>query len=128
MLPLNVEIKDYPFNPRGGTRVVGTKPGPDGHPLYRVFLRLEGPDLPLVKSAVYVFDSSVSPREVTIPRSETSPDCLYEVWLWGKFEVNGYVIDVKDQTYPLSPHYLDYDSYFEDAAFKKFSLQIAKMA
>src|SRR5882724_5723359 len=92
---LRVEIKDYPFDPRSPNSPVVESKKVGERQLYHVYIRLEGPDLPLVKMVNYFFDSSVSPQHLTVMKGYDNPDCLVDMWLWGVFLMSATVIDVR---------------------------------
>ena len=123
-----VAIGDYPFNPRivprpKEPRIVRRRKSGTAS-LYYIYLRLEGPDLPLVKGVTYFLHPTVSPREPYVERTDSNPDCILQQWLWGTFEVRATVLDNRGRTLPLPPHYLQFDSYFEKDKFEKFGLAI----
>lgn len=125
-----VAVRDYPFDPRsvpraGEPRIVRRrKTGAGARPLYYIYIRLEGPDLPLVKAATYFFHPTVSPPRAFVERTDSNPDCMFQLWLWGTFEVRATVIDIRGRSLELSPHYLQFDSYFEKERFESLRLMI----
>jgi len=123
-----VKIEDYPYNPRNiprtsETRIVRRRQSGTA-PLYYIYIRLEGPDLPLVKGVSYLMHSSVSPREPYVERTDSNPDCMLQLWLWGTFEVRATVLDIRGRTLSLPPHYLLFDSYFKPDKFVQLRLEI----
>lgn len=125
--PLRVEIKDYPYDPRQNQPVVESKMSPDGRQLYHVYIRLEGVDLALVKAVYYSFDSSVSPRELSVVKSYDNPNFQCDLWLWGVFRMAATVLDVRGGEVQLS-HVLEFGSYFEPEKFKARGLSVKRLA
>jgi transcription initiation factor IIF auxiliary subunit len=110
--PLAVEVKDSIFDPDSNDRAVPVRREAGKRPLYRVFLYLDGPDLPFVDWAKYQLHSSFSEPVRTVSRGLVNPRCKLEIWTWGLFRVNVTVVDRNGNSYSLH-HDLHYDSEFE---------------
>jgi hypothetical protein len=124
-----VTVRDYPYNPRlvpraNEPRIVRRRRGPGTSPLYYIYIRLEGPDVPLVRGVRYIMHPTVSPREPYVERIDSNPDCMLELWLWGTFETRATVFDIRGRTLPLPPHYLQFDTYFQEDKFRQLGLVI----
>lgn len=85
---------------------------------YRVFLRLTGRDVPFVKSATYQLHETFTPREFTVERTPSNPDCRFEVWMWGTFDMAAIVRDVRGREHPIR-HTLRFDQDLEPAVAKE---------
>lgn len=84
------------FYRRAGTRT-----------LYRVFIYLEGPELPFVESVTYTLHPTFDEPVRTVRRTPQNPLCKLEIWTWGLFEVLGVVADRRGSRYTLK-HQLQY--------------------
>lgn len=122
---LDVAIQDTPFDPSSNDRLVQTRAGESGQPLYRVFISLVGRDLPFVKKITYYLHESVTEPVRTVVRSPENPDCRLVAWLWGTFEVRAQVEDLKGGVHNLV-HGLEYDKYFDEAKFAAEKLRLKK--
>lgn len=118
----DVRIADYPFNPRESGRHLVRVQKTGSRPLYYVYIRLEGPDVPLVRDVTYWLHPSVSPPETTVPRTSANSDCMLQLWLWGTFETRGVVNDIKGRRFELPSHILEFDSFFAKDKFEKYKL------
>jgi transcription initiation factor IIF auxiliary subunit len=85
---------------------------------YRVFLRLTGRDIAFIKSATYRLHETFTPREITVERSPSNPDCRFEVWMWGTFDMTAIVRDVRNREH-LIAHTLRFDQDLEPEAAKE---------
>jgi transcription initiation factor IIF auxiliary subunit len=116
-VPIAVQVKDSIFDPDSDDRTVRVKQQAGRRPLYRVFLYLDGPDLPFVDSATYALHSSFPDPVRTVTRGLANPRCKLEIWTWGTFRVNVTIFDRNSHSYPLY-HDLHYDDEFSEANVK----------
>ncbi|MBM3819301.1 MAG: hypothetical protein FJW14_09850 [Acidimicrobiia bacterium] len=118
---LNIRVVDSLFDPdRPSDKVAQVRQRTSSRPLYRVFLYLEGPDLPFVQQVTYKLHETFSPDSVTVVRDISNPRCKFEIWTWGVFEVRAVIEDRQGRTFSTS-RYLEYASQVGDPEvhFKK---------
>ena len=77
-------------------------------PLYKVFISLEGPDLPYVDHVTYVLHPTFKNRYQTVHRTISNPNCQLSIWTWGLFEV-AVQVQFKDGSSSTLKHQLSYD-------------------
>src|SRR5262245_30856957 len=91
MLPvertLSIELRDSLFDPDSSERTAQYRPGSAGKPEYRVYLYLDGPDLPFVEEVVYQLHETFSPSTRRVTRSVSNQRCKMVIWTWGIFPV-----------------------------------------
>jgi transcription initiation factor IIF auxiliary subunit len=110
---LAVEMRDSVFDPElGPDQKAQVRRQKGKKPLYRVFLYLEGSDLPYVSQVTYYLHSTFSDPVRTISRTVANPRCKLEIWTWGLFRVRAVVVDKKGQSYTMY-HDLSYDQAFD---------------
>ena len=117
---INVRVKDSVFNPSTSDRtiVVRRADATGGKPaLYRVYLYLEGDDLPFVESVRYLLHESFDNRERTIVRSPSNPNCELVIWTWGLFRVTVTINDKRGQSFALHRD-LQYDRELKSSGAK----------
>jgi hypothetical protein len=113
---MNVFVRDSVFNPNlspSAPRKVHVREGKDGRPLYKVWLYLEGNDLPFVRGVVYRLHESFSDPVRLVPRSPSNPNCQLVIWTWGVFVVGAEIQDKKGYVYEVS-HTLSYAEQLPD--------------
>ena len=110
---LNIEVKDTVFNPglprsHPDSKVhVHTEDEGDTH-YYKVWLYLEGNDLPYAESVTYTLDETFPNPIRTVRRTPSNPNCQLVIWTWGLFTVKTTIVDKKGFTYEVA-HELSYD-------------------
>ena len=111
---LNIVVRDSLFDPdRPDDKVVQVRRS-GGKSLYRVFLYLDGLDLPFVNRVTYKLHETFSPRERTVARSPSIPRCKIDIWTWGVFTVVAVIEDRQGRTFTMS-HYLEYAAQLSEA-------------
>ena len=75
---------------------------------YKVWIFLEGRDLPYVDYVVYHLHESFNEPVRKIPRSASNPNCMLVTWTWGTFELVVEVVDKKGNSFTLNKD-LDWD-------------------
>ncbi len=108
---LDIEVKDSVFDPdlpRTSSSKIYFRVGTDGKIYYKVWLYLEGNDLPYIKSVTYTLHESFREPNQTVRRTSSNPNCKLLIWTWGLFTVGATIIDKKGRTYKVS-HELRYD-------------------
>jgi len=112
---LNIIVRDSLFDPdRPGEQVARVRRTEGKRPLYRVFIYLDGPDLPFVKKVTYALHQTFSPNTRTVSRSISNPRCKLEIWTWGVFAVRATVLDKQSRTFTMT-HALEYASALKDS-------------
>ncbi len=100
---LQIEIRDSVFEPDSKNCKILKKSGNGtGRDLYRVFLYLDGLDLPLVRSVVYHLHSSFKQDTHRITRTPSNPNCKFIIWTWGTFVVRAEIEDLEGRTHKIS--------------------------
>ena len=111
---LNVAVKDSLFDPdRPNDKVVQVRKV-DGTSLYRVFLYLDGLDLPFIKLVTFKLHETFSPNTRTVSRSPANQRCKIDIWTWGVFSVMAVIEDKQGRTFTKS-HYLEYAAQLSDS-------------
>jgi len=115
---LTIRAKDSVFDPRlpregdptlqSSSLKVHAKERQGGRRHYKVYLYLEGEDLPYIRRVVYRLHSTFKNPTRAVPRTASNPNCLLELWTWGVFTVNIQVEDKRGQTYAFT-HRLKFD-------------------
>jgi len=110
---LNVALKDSLFDPdRPDDKVVQVRRS-ESKSLYRVFLYLDGPDLPFVNRVTYRLHETFSPNTRTVARTPSNPRCKFDMWTWGVFTAVAVIEDQQNRTFRMS-HYLEYAGQLSD--------------
>ncbi|MDA1314852.1 MAG: hypothetical protein O2968_16080 [Acidobacteria bacterium] len=100
---LAVQILDSVHDPDGGgEKILKKADKSNGYDLYRVFVYLDGFDLPLVRSVVYQLHSSFKDSRHRINRTPNNPTCKLIIWTWGTFVVRGDVEDLEGRIHKIS--------------------------
>src|SRR5262245_46424336 len=111
---LNIVVKDSLFDPdRPDDKFVQVRRS-GGTSLYRVFLYLDGLDVPFVNRVTYKLHETFSPRERTVTRSPSTTRCKIDIWTWGVFTVVAVIEDKQGRTFTMS-HYLEYAAQLSEA-------------
>lgn len=76
-------------------------------PLYRVWLYLNGSDLPYVRAVTYELHKTFKNRFLRVERTMSNPMCKVSIWTWGIFTVKAIVETKTGDTIPLE-HRLTY--------------------
>ena len=108
---INLEVKSSVFNPalpkEDPQNKVSFRQEADVY-YYKVWLYVEGYDLPYVDSVTYSLDRSSFPEpDQTVQRTVANPNCQLTIWTWGLFTVVATIIDKKGNKYQVS-HQLNY--------------------
>ena len=114
---LAVEVRDSVFDPDSNDRTVPVRRQAGRRPLYRVFLYLDGQDLPFVDTVTYQLHSTFAEPDRKVSRSLTNPRCKLEIWTWGVFRVRATVADRKGRS-RMMYHDLRYDEQFSGENIK----------
>lgn len=113
-----IEVKNSPFDPDLNEKVVLVRrskvlgESSSAQTLYRVFLFLDGPDLPFVRSATYHLHSSFPDPIRRVSRTVGNPRCKLTIWTWGLFQLSVAIEDKSGRQHSLFVE-LDYDRVFD---------------
>ncbi len=115
---LNIEVRDSVFDPNElnlastaqKTVYVSVK---DDKTLYKVWLYLQGNDLPYLQSATYELHPTFAQPRQSVERSIANPNCQLIVWTWGLFDVKATIIDKTGNVYEIV-HSLSYNKQLEE--------------
>lgn len=110
---LDVNVKDAPFDPDSPGRVIHYSQAKAAKPLYRVFLYLDGPDLPYVRRVTYELHPTFPEPVRSVDRTHANPRCKLEIHTWGLFQVRVVIEDKKGRRYART-HTLQYDKQFHE--------------
>jgi transcription initiation factor IIF auxiliary subunit len=106
---VDISIRDSLFDPSSDPasteRVVTVRKG--DRPLYKVWIYLDGRDLPYFDRVTYQLHPTFPNPVHTVRRTISNPRCQIVIWTWGIFTVRGTVYDKQGRTYTLS-HRLEY--------------------
>ena len=109
---LNLEVRDSVFNPNlsrdDPANLVNFREAGDDTYYYKVWLYLDGYDLPYVESVIYELDPTFPEPTQTVRRTASNPNCQLSFWTWGLFTVTATISDKKGFKYRVS-HELVYD-------------------
>ena len=79
--------------------------------LYKVWVYLNGNDLPFVRRVIYKLHPTFKKRIRTIEKTYENPSCALVLWTWGLFNVEAKV-EFKDGSIVSLDHYLTYNNDF----------------
>jgi prokaryotic YEATS domain len=111
---LEIQLKDSVFDPAlpptdPNNRVLVSHKGDDTY-YYRVFLFIDGYDLPYVEKVTYALDDSFSEPVQTVRRTPATQNCQLPIWTWKtRLTVTATIVDKKGNSYRIS-HDLVYAS------------------
>ena len=109
---LDLAVKDSIFDPNlsrsdPAAKVHVRKQGKDTF-YYKVFVYLEGNDLPYVDYVIYTLDETFPEPIRTVTRTPANPNCQLVIWTWGLFIVKTRIFDKRGFAYDVE-HQLSYD-------------------
>lgn len=117
---LRLELRDSVFEPgtatllesRASSRsalptILYDESVPD-RPRYKVWLYVDGPDLPYVQNVIYTLHHTFPDPVRSVPRSASNPYCALAIWTWGLFDVVAQVEDKSGGLHMLE-HTMRYD-------------------
>lgn len=85
--------------------------------LYRVWLYLDGKDLPYVENVTYILHSSFPNPQRIVRRTPSNHNCSLVIWTWGLFNVKGFTL-FKDGSKNEFSHQLTYSNSFNEKEVK----------
>lgn len=98
---LEVSVRDSVYEPGTTARTILYDESRKGRTRYKVWLYLEGPHLPYVKSVTYTLHRTFPNPVRTIARTPSNPTCALETWTWGLFDVPVEIEDKSGNRYQL---------------------------
>jgi transcription initiation factor IIF auxiliary subunit len=117
-LQVNVRDSVYPPGTDAGTILYDQL---QSSPRYKVWIYLEGPDLPYVRSATYRLHPTFPDPIRTVTRTVSNPTCALEIWTWGLFEIHVEIEDKSGARQALE-YRLNYDRQLKkDARYEQVS-------
>ena len=108
---LDIEVRDsvfdpnVPFTPDCKVHVRKSK---DGTHKYKIWLYLDGNDLPYIESVTYTLHKTFRNPNRIVNRSPANRNCQLVIWTWGLFTVKATILDKKGFSYEVT-HELSYD-------------------
>ena len=117
---LNIRVSDSVFDPdlrrEPSSRTVTVREGGEKS-RYKVWLYLEGKDVPFIESVTYSLHKTFSDRVRRVRRTAANPRCALVIWTWGIFDVEAKAKDTKGRLYDLE-HRLTYDHELRKGGFE----------
>lgn len=117
--PLQITVRDSVYDPDSSEQRIQVREASSDYPLYRVFLYLEGPDLPFVNQVTYTLHPTFDPRDRPVLRSLANTSCKLEIWTWGLFDVTVEIEDRRGFRFQLQ-HPLSYADELQKAPPEHF--------
>jgi hypothetical protein len=100
---LSVEVKDSVFDPDlpegHPERKVHVRQSEDSRPFYKVWIYLQGKDLPYVLRTTYRLHETFEDPIRVVERNPTNPNCKLVIWTWGLFDVGVAIADKSGRVY-----------------------------
>lgn len=110
----NLCVKDTVFDPNDPQATIQKKATykkycqiPDGKILYKVWIYVDGYDLPFVESVRYHLHSSFPDRTRLVERDIHNRNCAFIIWAWGMFNVKAEVFLIGGQMLTIN-HFLSF--------------------
>lgn len=115
---MNLRILDTPVDPASST----DKPKvlfrhTDGKDFYKVWLYLEGADVPFVERVRYELHPTFAQRIHEVQRSAANPTCALIIYTWGIFTVKA-TVTAKTGEQAILTHKMSYDKWFSRSGIK----------
>jgi len=107
-----IGVKDSIFDPyarKSKERTAYYRPlaNRDDLTYYKVWIYLDGDDLPFVKSVKYILHDSFRNRVRIVESESSNPRCAAKIWTWGIFTVDVEIEDLDSRIIRMS-HHLSY--------------------
>ena len=118
MKRMDVRVADSVFPPRRSGQKIHVRKH-DDKVLYKVWLYLEGNDLPFVQYVTYHLHPTFANPDRTVRRTAANPDCQLIIWTWGLFNVRAKIVD-KNGNFVSLDHMLQYDQQIRRAEPEDF--------
>ncbi len=104
---LDIKVRDSVFEPGSPSKKVYYKRTGDTA-LYKVWLFLDGDDLPYVMGVTYRLHSTFPEPNQTVRRTLSNPNCQLVIWTWGLFKIKA-LIEEKSGVIRELDYQLQYD-------------------
>ena len=118
---LNIEVRDSVYPPGAAEAKILYDKSTDTA-RYKVWLYLDGPDLPYVKSVTYRLHPTFPDPLRTVARTPSNPNCALEIWTWGMFNVQVEIEDKTGARYSFE-HWMSYSRDIkQDAQYKQVTV------
>ena len=111
---LDIEVRDTVFDPASSSKVIYVRESGWKKPHTKVWLFLDGVDLPYVKSVTYTLHKTFPNPVRNVKRTISNPNCAHVIWTYGTFEVK-VTIEDKSGRFHKRTHRLEYPTQFKDA-------------
>jgi transcription initiation factor IIF auxiliary subunit len=99
---LDLRVKDTVFEPGSATDTKIAYYRSEGETTwYKVWILLEGVDLPYVASVTYRLHSTFPDPNRTVRRTVANPNCQLMIWTWGLFKIRAMVEDKNGRIHEL---------------------------
>ena len=108
---LNIEVRDSVFDPnvpRTSESKVHVRKSNDGVLKYKIWVYLDGNDLPYIESVTYTLHKTFRNPNRTVNRTLVNPNCQLVFWTWGLFTIKATILDKKGFSYEVT-YKLSYD-------------------
>lgn len=105
---MDLTIRDSVLGPNEKGQSYFLREAPGRKNRYRVWLYLEGRDLPYVESVTFYLHPTFKNRKIKVIRSIDNPNCSLAIWTWGLFKVTAVVETKSGDSFKLA-HDLRYD-------------------
>jgi transcription initiation factor IIF auxiliary subunit len=108
---LDIEVRDSVFDPsvsRTAESKVHVRKSSEGHLKYKIWVYLDGNDLPYIESVTYTLHETFRNPNRTVNRTLANPNCQLTIWTWGLFTIKATILDKKGFSYEVT-YKLSYD-------------------
>jgi hypothetical protein len=119
--PTQIVVLDSALDPDGAATRETVQYRAGDPPLYRVFLYLDGHDLPYVEGVTYHLHETFPRPRREVRRTPSNPRCKLVLWTWGVFEVRAVIRDKRGEEHEVR-HPLTYDRAFSSLDRDRFQL------
>lgn len=109
LIEYNITPKDSLKNPYFGGSAEFTRINNRNKeiPYYKVWLFIEGLDLPFIKRVTYVLPKSFKNNRITVVQTIDNRKCVTPIWTWALFSIKIEIEDIGGRTFQIN-HQLTY--------------------
>ncbi len=101
---LDLTIRDTVYEPGVAQQKILLDESLPDHPRYKVWVFLDGPDLPYVKGVTYHLHPTFPEPVRAVRRTASNPSCALPIWTWGLFQVAAEVEDKSGHRHTYRHH------------------------